>query len=419
MRRAGWLLAACLVLPRALGAEDFHLKDGDRVVFYGDSITQDGGYARGVEAFAATRFPARDLTFWYAGVGGDRVSGGWAGAIDLRLDRDVIAHRPTVVTVMLGMNDGGYRAFDPALFETYGAGYRHLVARLKQELPGVRLTLIQPSPFDDVTRTPGGPEGYNAVLRRYAEFVAGLARETGSATADLNGPMVAGLEKVQKIDPALARQLVPDRVHPSAAGHLVMAAALLRAWNAPATVTRVHVEAGGPRVVASEGAALSDLARAGDSLAWTEADDALPLPLDFANAEVELAEMAGANLAGLDEEVLRVTGLAGGRYRLAIDGKPAGEFSDRELAAGVNLARFDTPMRQQAAPVGWGAQDRQEVLTVRRQLLVMSGADAGLAETARTLGTVADRMARDRRQPTRPTPHRYELSASRGTPPIR
>ena len=347
------------------------------------------------------------------------MSGGWAGAIDLRLDRDVIAHRPTVVTVMLGMNDGGYRAFDPALFETYGAGYRHLVARLKQELPGVRLTLIQPSPFDDVTRTPGGPEGYNAVLRRYAEFVAGLARETGSATADLNGPMVAGLEKVQKIDPALARQLVPDRVHPSAAGHLVMAAALLRAWNAPATVTRVHVEAGGPRVVASEGAALSDLARAGDSLAWTEADDALPLPLDFANAEVELAEMAGANLAGLDEEVLRVTGLAGGRYRLAIDGKPAGEFSDRELAAGVNLARFDTPMRQQAAPVGWGAQDRQEVLTVRRQLLVMSGADAGLAETARTLGTVADRMARDRRQPTRPTPHRYELSASRGTPPIR
>src|SRR6185503_2444708 len=102
-------------------------------------------------------------------------------------------------------------------------------------------------------------------------------------------------------------------------------------------------------------------------------DDALPLPLDFANAEVELAEMAGADLAGLDEEVLRVTGLAGGRYRLAIDGKPAGEFS-----AGVNLARLDTPMRQQAQPVSWGAQDRQEVLTVRRQLLAMSATNAGL-----------------------------------------
>jgi lysophospholipase L1-like esterase len=410
MRRAGWLLTACLVLPRALGAEEFHLKDGDRVVFYGDSITQDGGYARGVEVFTATRFPARDVTFWYAGVGGDRVSGGWAGPIDLRLDRDVIAHRPTVVTVMLGMNDGGYRAFDPALFEAYSAGYRHLVARLKQALPGIRLTLIQPSPFDDVTRAPGGPEGYNAVLRRYADFVAGLAHETGSATADLNGPVVAGLQKVQKIDPALARQLVPDRVHPGTAGHLVMAAALLRAWNAPATVTRVHVEAGGPRVVASQGAALSELTRAGDSLAWTQADDALPLPMDFANAEVELAEMAGADLAGLDEEVLRVTGLAGGRYRLAIDGKPAGEFSDGELAAGVSLARLDTPMRQQAAPVGWGVQDRQEVLTVRRRLMVMGAADAGLAETARTLGTVADGMARERRQPTRPTPHRYELA---------
>src|SRR5437773_3047118 len=225
MRRLAPAALALLLAPPALRAEGFALQDGDRVVFYGDSITQDGQYARAVEMYVATRFPDWAVTFQNAGVGGDKVTGGWAGAVDVRLDRDVIAHKPTVVTVMLGMNDGGYKAFDPALFETYGAGYRHLVARLKQELPGVRLTLIQPSPFDDVTRTPGGPEGYNAVLRRYAEFVAGLARETGSATADLNGPMVAGLEKVQKIDPALARQLVPDRVHPSAAGHLVMAAA--------------------------------------------------------------------------------------------------------------------------------------------------------------------------------------------------
>ena len=48
--------------------------------------------------------------FYDAGVGGDRVTGGGGGPIDQRLERDVFAEKPTVVTVMLGMNDGGYRA---------------------------------------------------------------------------------------------------------------------------------------------------------------------------------------------------------------------------------------------------------------------------------------------------------------------
>ena len=34
-----------------------------------------------------------------------------------------------------------------------------------------------------------------------------------------------------------AAKLIPDRIHPIAAIHLLMAEALLRAWNAPAVVT--------------------------------------------------------------------------------------------------------------------------------------------------------------------------------------
>ena len=47
-----------------------------------------------------------------------RVTGGWAGDIDLRLRRDVIAYRPTVMTIMLGMNDGSYKAWDESIFKT-------------------------------------------------------------------------------------------------------------------------------------------------------------------------------------------------------------------------------------------------------------------------------------------------------------
>ena len=72
--------------------------------------------------YVATRFPEWTVTFQNSGVGGDKVSGGWAGDIDTRLERDVIAHKPTVVTIMLGMNDGGYKAFDPGLFDAYASG---------------------------------------------------------------------------------------------------------------------------------------------------------------------------------------------------------------------------------------------------------------------------------------------------------
>jgi lysophospholipase L1-like esterase len=90
------------------------------------------------------------------------VTGGWAGPIEVRLQRDVIAHRPTVVTIMLGMNDGGYKPYDQATFDTYASGYRRIVARLKESLPGVRITVIKPSAFDDVTRPLDFAGGYNA-----------------------------------------------------------------------------------------------------------------------------------------------------------------------------------------------------------------------------------------------------------------
>ncbi len=185
---------AVLAVAATAGAGDFYLKDGDRVVFYGDSITAQREYTARVEEFVLTRFPGMKVAFYHAGVGGDRVTGGGAGPIDERLNRDVIRFKPTVVTIMLGMNDGGYQPFDDALFETYARGYRHILDRLQAELPGVRLTLIQPSAFDDVTRPPSVPGGYNTVLRRYADFVASLGKDRGALVVDFNSVLEQALD---------------------------------------------------------------------------------------------------------------------------------------------------------------------------------------------------------------------------------
>src|SRR5579862_3162569 len=103
--------------------QDFFLKDGDTVVFYGDSITDQRLYTTFVETFAVTRYPRLHLTFVHSGWGGDRVTGGGGGPIDERLRRDVFAYNPSVMTIMLGMNDGSYRALDDAIFTKYKRGY--------------------------------------------------------------------------------------------------------------------------------------------------------------------------------------------------------------------------------------------------------------------------------------------------------
>ena len=136
LRRAVILLLVVLALAAAAMAQGkFQLKAGDRVVFYGDSITDQRLYTAFVETYVVTRFPRLRVGFVHSGWGGDRVTGGGGGPIDLRLKRDVIAFKPTVMTIMLGMNDGSYRAWDDAIFKTYSTGYEHIIDSVKKALP--------------------------------------------------------------------------------------------------------------------------------------------------------------------------------------------------------------------------------------------------------------------------------------------
>lgn len=355
--RSLWRVLAILITAAALAAPlaapgEFQLKDGDRVVFYGDSITDQRLYTTFAETYVVTRFPHLHLWFVHSGVGGDRVTGGWAGGIDVRLRRDVIGYKPTVITIMLGMNDAGYKTWDEALFKTYSAGYQHIIDTVRQALPGIRITAIEPSPYDDVTRPPNIGDGYNKVLIRYGQFVKELGEREGLTVADLNAPVVAMLEKAKAADPDLAQKIVEDRVHPGPGGHLIMAEALLRAWNAPKIVAEVEINATTSRVVNAENAKVTML-RAANGLSWTETDGALPFPLpeDGDDKSVALAVRSSDFVEALDQEPLKVTGLSASRYQLKIDGEKVGDFTREQLAEGVNLAILPTPMLKQAARV--------------------------------------------------------------------
>src|SRR5579862_10022240 len=64
------LIVLAIQLARALAAE-FLIHDGDRVVFLGDSITEQRLYTTYIEAYALTRHPQWKLWFRNVGWGGD------------------------------------------------------------------------------------------------------------------------------------------------------------------------------------------------------------------------------------------------------------------------------------------------------------------------------------------------------------
>jgi hypothetical protein len=129
-------LTLCAVLP-ARSAEQpapthFLIRNGDRVVFYGDSITDSEWYPTLVESYILTRFPTWRNHFSNRGVSGDN-----AGSI-ARFERDVIAQKPNFCTYNMGFNDGGYFSFSPAALEKWLANIEKSVGLARRADPELR-----------------------------------------------------------------------------------------------------------------------------------------------------------------------------------------------------------------------------------------------------------------------------------------
>ena len=91
-------------------SDTFLVKDGQTLVFIGDSITDCGrrdqafpfgsGYVRFAIDLITARYPDRDITYHNRGIGGDVSTG-----LLRRWDDDVLVHEPDCVSVMIGINE--------------------------------------------------------------------------------------------------------------------------------------------------------------------------------------------------------------------------------------------------------------------------------------------------------------------------
>ncbi|WP_114855367.1 SGNH/GDSL hydrolase family protein [Brachybacterium sp. YJGR34] len=197
------------------------------LLFIGDSITDCGrredpeqlghGYVRLLSEHVAAHEPT--ATVLNRGIGGDK-----AAHLRERFEADCLEPSPDVVTIYVGVNDSWHRFTRGELVtdESFEADYRWMLDRLEEEAPRARVLLIVPFVADideERVRLHSDLDGKVAIIRR-------LAAERGLALVDLE----------QVLERALAAGHTPqgiaeDGVHPTAAGHRLIADAWLEQYR--------------------------------------------------------------------------------------------------------------------------------------------------------------------------------------------
>lgn len=347
--RSVFVIFACIGLQSDVLAQSAHLatpppaglglKDGDRIIFIGDSITHQCQYTQYVEDFFYTRYPQLRLHFRNAGVSGDRA----ADALN-RFDDDIASFKPTVATVLLGMNDGSYQDFSPDIFKVYAEGMTKLFDRL--DALKARVFLMSPTMFDHqafeqmVAKDPAkgknkNPENYNAVLAYFGKWGQEQARKRGYGFIDLFGPLNKLTVEGRMNKPEFT--LIADAIHPAGDGQFVMAYSMIEAFGEPGSVWNLTAAPsdGSWKVRSGAGNTVSNISgEAGKSLTFTLKPKCLPWAvLEEAKLGAQLTA-AGHRKSG---EVLTVAGLQPGRYDVLQNGLLVGTWDHLTLGRKIEL----------------------------------------------------------------------------------
>jgi lysophospholipase L1-like esterase len=103
-----------------------------RIVFFGDSITQQGagadGYIKKMDSILASRNQAANYELVGAGISGNKIYD-----LYLRMDDDVLAKNPDAVVIYIGINDVWHKrtsgtGTDPDRYEKF---YNAIIKKLK------------------------------------------------------------------------------------------------------------------------------------------------------------------------------------------------------------------------------------------------------------------------------------------------
>lgn len=202
--------------------QKIELKKGDRICFFGDSITQQGLWIAEVFEYFVKCFPEKKIPLFNCGIGGAR---GYEYNIKNRLYCDCMNYFPTHVVIMHGMNDVYGFLYNPNHPDHDKPELREQQLRLYEESfdPMLRFFLEReivpivctPTPYDEYTKDlPGENDLCDTALKRCAQIARDAAERHGCLLVDMRTALLDRLSQ---------RPVGEDRVHPNAFGYHLMA----------------------------------------------------------------------------------------------------------------------------------------------------------------------------------------------------
>jgi lysophospholipase L1-like esterase len=298
-------------------AANFDLKNGDRVVFLGNSLFENDFQYGYLEMALTTRFPDRDVTFRNLGWTGDDV---WGDARSTftnpptayqHLIENITKAQPTVV--FLGY--GGVEAQEGA------AGLPHFQDGLNKLLDkidslGARTILLSPIPVIS-SDTSINLSQRNSDLVLYASAIAQTAKDRGKQYIDIYNPVLEISKKAS---------IIENGVHLNETGYYYLATILEKGLGLKSEkeATTVDFSSQGPKISAN--ARLLDKGQDAALAKFTINESYLPLPLPKEHTWL------------IDNtQIVKILGLKKGFYTLSSDNAPIITASAKEWEKGIEI----------------------------------------------------------------------------------
>ncbi|MDQ6479443.1 GDSL-type esterase/lipase family protein [Dyadobacter sp. LHD-138] len=297
----------------------FDLKNGDRVVFLGNSLFENDFQYGWLELLLTTRFPDRDVTFRNLGWSGDNVWGDGRSTFTnpptayQHLMQDITKAAPTIVFLAYG----GVEAQEgQAGLSHFKEGLNNLLNKI--DSLGAKTILLSTIPVVS-SDTAVNVSKRNEDLALYSTAIAQVASARSKQFIDIYQP----IQEMSKKE-----TIIENGVHLNETGYFYLASVLekgLRLKREKETIS-ITVSKHGP--VTSSPAKITDPGKDMTDFKFTIEEKFLPFSMPGA-----------ASSMAVNPTVLKITGLKKGVYSLDIDDNQVFTASSQRWEQGVEIKR--------------------------------------------------------------------------------
>jgi len=205
-------------------SESSLLRDGDRVIFLGDTLIEREQHHGWIELMLTTRFPTHNVTFRNLGWSADTPAGASRTGLSLvqatkqppgegwnQLVRQLKEAAPNVAFIGYGMASS---LAEEASLPAFEKDYERLLDTLRTLSPDIRITLLGPLPHENIGPPWPNPEAHNERLRLFDQAIQMIATKH-----DLN--FISFFNALPKLEGN--PRLTSNGIHPTEAGYRTLA----------------------------------------------------------------------------------------------------------------------------------------------------------------------------------------------------